>query len=220
MTWARQQADAVSSSRWSDDEVRLALGQAHDNEWSRILAAQPYVRAATRTVTADTNGQVAMTALDGSTGDTLEKFYRVLAWHDGQRLYSVTSYQDAPLATIAGAYAQMGPYSYYPFGDVFQVVPVASGTIYTVAVNHKPQNAYSLTADASTVVFPENQDLLIAVVAAQIMLRSKGGAEADGAALLEETARDLRESLLDDLSRRYVGATVMRFPDTAASWGG
>ena len=214
----REYMDAVGSARWSDTTISTVLTSVHDNEWSNILNAAPYYRFAQRTVTPDANGQIQFSSLDGGTGNTTQRMYRILSVTDGNVLYTETRFQDVPLATTSN-YLPVYSKMFYVAGEMMQLLPVTtSGTIY-VSVNYKPQSVSSLTSDSSVVDFPENNQLiLVQSTASQLLL--KGGAETSTAMSWKKMADDDRATMLDDIRRRTINPTRMAYPDLRYDWGG
>lgn len=220
VTLTREQADAVSATKWSSTEVLYQLDSAFDGEWSNILSANPYYRVANRSVTTDANGQFAESALSSGTGDSAQNFYRLLTLTDGNYLYDQTRFQDVPLATTSG---YPTPYMYdrlyYWFGTVIQILPVAASVALTATVNYKPPVPSELSGGSVTIDFPHNAHMLLAWEAAARML-SRAGNEAEGAATLARLAQQERETMLLDLQRRSINPMRMMPMDNAADWAG
>lgn len=214
----REYMDAVGSDRWSDSLITTVLGSVFDEEWSNILNAAPYYTFATRTVAQDANGQIALTSLNGGSGDSEQNFYRILNMSDGNANYSETRYQDVPLATSTNYFPPYG-YAYYLAGSYVQILPIGSGTSMTIGVNYKPTNIVDLASDSSTITYPEHSELVL-VYAAAAELLNKGGAESNAAQTLMMMADKARSSLLDDLRRRTINPTRMAYPDSRGDWGG
>lgn len=214
----REYMDAVDSDRWSDSLITTVIGSVFDDEWSNILNAAPYYTFATRSVAQDSNGQIALTALNNGSGDSAQNFYRILNVSDGNVNYSETRYQDVPLATATNYYPPYG-YAYYLAGSYVQMLPIGSGTTMTVGVNYKPVNPSNLSAASVNITYPEHSELVI-VYAAAAELLNKGGAESTAAQTLTMMADKARMSLLDDLRRRTINPTRMAYPDSRGDWGG
>ena len=83
----REYMDAVGSDRWSDDLIKTVLNSVFDAEWSNILNSAPYYKFAQRQVTTDADGQIALSDLDGGSGDAQQNWYRILSVSDGNVLY-------------------------------------------------------------------------------------------------------------------------------------
>lgn len=224
-TRALQLADAVSSSRWdstttgASGEVDQHMGIVHAREWRRILNAAPYYRVAKRTPSTDSSGQIAISDLSSGSGDSAERFYRVL----------LLSVNDVPMKEVQGADAFMSTLTttgsslsdgvWFRQGDYLIVPNAVSQTNCDVWVNHLPTRADNLANDASTVVFPDDYEDVLAYELAAILL-SKGAAEVDAAAALKALAEDMRRDLLQDVARISGKPLVMAFPDSASEWGG
>lgn len=213
----RQFMDAEDSERWTDGLIVAVLGSVFEEEWSNILNAAPYYTFASRTVAQDVNGQIALTALNGGSGDAQQNYYRILNVSDGNSNYTETRFQDVPLATSTNYYPPYG-YAYYLAGDFIQCLPIGSGVQMTIAVNYKPTNIADLTTDASVLTFPEHNELLLAYAGASRLL-NKGGAESNAAVVLSRMANEERALMLDDLRRRTINPTRMAYPDVRGDWG-
>lgn len=218
----RDFADADTSSRWTDPTLLAWADVAVDQEWARILNANPYTRFGTRNVTTNATGVLLGSALNAGTGDTAERWYRVLAvtppngGADGKEQYRPLMFQEVPTALITNW--NPDAYAYYQTGDDFQVLP-PQVTALVVTVNHRPPLCSSLASDNSVVVLPDSFEQCAALEAAAYAL-AKGGAETQATAELRALASTIRDPLLDDLSRRNARPQVMQFPDSRFDWGG
>lgn len=217
MTAARNAADATNAGRWTDDEVRSALGMAHTREWKRLLNANRYLRFAQRSATQDATGQISLAALDAGSGDTQQRLYRVIDVADGTRVYDEVQFADVPVATQLGG--QATTYVWYRAGDNLQMLPPASGVSLTVTVNHTPTPIDQLSADSVAAEFPRDYELVVALEAGALLLE-KGGAEADGAQVLAQRADAIRQDMLSDLARTSTSPLRMTYPDTRHVWHG
>lgn len=209
--------DATGSERWSAAIILTVLDSVFDGEWSNILSAAPYYRAATRTVTTDANGQFALTDLDSGTGDSAQNHYRIISITDGTYVYSETRFQDAPLATSSN-YPYVYDRTFYLMGSQVQVLPVAVNTTLSVTVNYKPPVPSDLASDSSVVDYPANSHLILVWEAAARLLM-KGGAETQASLDLMSLTRMERETLLLDLQRRTIAPMRMMPMDDASDWG-
>lgn len=213
----REYMDSVGSGRWSDTLIKAVANSVFDAEWSEILNAAPTYRFAQRSVTSDTSGQVAFSALNGGSGDSAQNWYRILAVSNGNVLYRETRFQDVPLGTtntIQNTYDKM----YYLVGETLQVLPATNEAL-TISVNYKPTALLDLSSDNSTVEFPDNSHfILVWMSAAQLLL--KGGAEAGAAAQLRALAESERAGMLNDIRRRSINPTLMAYPDVKYDWAG
>ena len=218
VTDTREYMDAVGSTRWSDETIKLVLNNVFDGEWSNILNAAPYYRFAIRQVTTDASGQFAFTTLNSGSGDTEQNFYRIMSVSDGNALYGQTRFQDVPLATTTN-YLPTYPRLYYIAGQSVQILPVAASVALYVGVNYKPTAISDLAGDSSIIDYPDNSHLVLVWQAAALLLL-KGGTEAAAAANLKAMADDNRKSLLDDIRRMTINPTLMAYPDQKYSWGG
>lgn len=214
----RETMDAVASSRWSDATITTVLNSVYSDEWSNILNAQPYYTFAKRTVTTDSDGVINFSALSSGGGDSQQNFYRVLSVSDGNVLYTQTRFQDVPLATTTN-YLPTYPRLFYTAGQTLQILPVAASTTLYVYVNYKPTPFNQLTTDASTIDFPEGNELILANEAGATLL-NKGGAESGAAQVLRNEAQLSRTIMLDDLRRYTIQPTTMAYPDQKYEWGG
>jgi hypothetical protein len=214
----REYMDAVGSDRWSDDLIKTVLNSVFDAEWSNILNSAPYYKFAQRQVTTDADGQIALSDLDGGSGDAQQNWYRILSVSDGNVLYEQTRFQDVPLAATTN-YLPTYPRLYYIAGDNAQILPISSSLSLYIYVNYKPTSILDLLDNSSVPDFPSNAHLIVVwEAAAQLLL--KGGAETSAANDLRALAAVERESLLDDIRRRTINPTRMAYPDLKWDWAG
>lgn len=216
-TLTRELMDAVDDPRWGQTYVLQVLGQVHLQEWRDILNAVNVYRWAQRTVTLDSNGRFAKSALSSGSGDSAETFYRILAMQNGQFFYQQSTFQQFPQPQTN--YGGTFPNVWYEIGEQVQVVPPSAGLALTVSVNHTPARVDQLADGASTVVFPDGYELILAYMAAKQLLL-KGGAEGQYARQLEAQAQELRARLLMDLRRLGTRPIIMGALDDAGQWGG
>jgi hypothetical protein len=214
----REYMDAVGSTRWSDETIKLALNGVYDEEWSNILNAAPYYTFQQLTLSSDANGQIPFSSLSTGSGNSQKNFYRILSLSDGNILYGQTEYQNVPLATTSG-YLPTYPKLYYLIGELVQILPLGASSPFYVAVNYKPTALIDLATDATIVPFPANSEQLLAINAAYKLLM-KGGAELTAAASFRSLANEERQTLLDDLRRRTINPTRMAYPDVKYDWSG
>jgi hypothetical protein len=230
MTWTRTQymvaarnaADAAGSDRWTDDEIRIALGAVHAREWKKLLNVNRYLRKQAITVTTDSNGRIELAALTTGSGNTAKRFYRVLELMttDGARVYQEVDFNDLPTATLSGQAGSSSSSSlYYLDGDYLQLLPVESGLSIIAAVNHIPPRIDQLGADTDSVEWPEDHELVIAYEAAAHILM-KGATEASAAAGLQELAEQLRQDMNGDLGRKSTTPQFIGYTDRREEWGG
>lgn len=212
----RALADARQSERWTVSDVTYALGLVHMREWKRLLNAAPYYRFATRTVSQDAAGQIAVSALDGGSGDTQERLYRVLDVAQQERVYDEVSFRDVPTATTTPTANVLR--AWYRIGSVLQCLPAESGAVMTVWVNHTPTPLDRLASDTSFGEFPRDYELLIPYEAAAWLL-VKAGTETDSAQALQQMAEQIRQDMLADLARASTQPMQMRYPDRRQDWG-
>jgi hypothetical protein len=221
-TRSLQHADAVSSPRWSvalAGEVDQLIGTAHAKEWRRILNANPYQRVALRSVTLDSTGRVPIASLsDVTLPDSSERFYRILLFTAANIVLKEVPGKDAFTSLLATSVTGVGSGVYFRIGDYFQA-PGYESQAASIWVNHIPTRADALSVDTKTVVFPEDYEDVLAYEAAALIL-SKGGAEADAAAVCKAYAEDLRRDMLQDITRTSINPLVMQYPDSASEWGG
>ena len=214
----REYMDAVGSARWTDAVIQSELADVYDGEWATILSSAPYYRFAQRSVTTNSLGQVDLDDLNGSSGDNLERWFRIMHVSDGNVTYPEMSFADAPLAT-SGATSGTTSKAFYLIGNILQILPVASGTALTVSVNHVPQGVADLAAGTSVVVFPENSHSIIAKEAASQLLM-RGGAEETASEAFAKSAENSRAAMLDQIRRRTTAPSFMLYPDHKSEWGG
>lgn len=217
MAQARVAADATSAGRWTEDEVKTALGLAHTREWKRLLNANRYLRFGQRTATQDGSGQFTLASLDSGSGDTQQRLYRILDIADQTRLYDEVQFAEVPVATVIAT--ANTSYCWYRAGDVVQMLPIAAGASVTVTVNHTPTPIDRLSGDTVTAEFPRDYELIVAIEAASLLLE-KGGAEAGAASIMAQRAETIRQDMLSDLARVSTSPLRMTYPDTRHVWHG
>lgn len=219
MDMTRRWADAVATDRWDDDtEVKPVLGIVYEEEWSRILAAAPTYRTGTRSVTTSATGRVALSDLDSGSGDSLQRWHRILAVVNNQTVYEEIQARDYPLVVAGGGVSARDHVtgSYILVGDEL-FLPGVPSTAISVMVNHKPQAIEDLADTSSLVTFPLGGHIIIAMEAAAMLLQ-KGGTESTAARDLVEMASVRRESMLSDLQRRTAYPVFMGTTDAASDW--
>lgn len=220
----REEIDAVGSNRWSDASLKRYLGLAHQRLWKQILDANMAYRFAERTVTPDANGKVALSSLNGGTGDTLERFYRIVSDENGYGgvRRGVISYQEAKLTrfpsyrddtSLTGAYSGV----YWIEGDYLQVLPRTGGDV-TVRVSHTPARIDELSADSSEAAFPDGYELAVCYEAASLAL-AKGGAETEAGTALKIIGKDIMDDLISTIARRSTAPLRISASDNASDWG-
>lgn len=219
----RQFMDAENSSRWTDPFIISVAGIVSNNEWSDILNQNQYYRFGTRSVVTDSSGRIAIADLNSGSADSAEYFYRVLVGPtDGNILWRETDFRYVPLGTQSN-YQNPYEHLYYLAGDYFQLLPVASGSALTVAVNHTPPRVDQLsdTSNTSTVAvpFPSGYEMVLVWVTAATLLM-KGAAESSAARDLFSLADDARRNMLGDIARRTTRPTYALFQDDPSAWGG
>jgi len=158
ITNTREVMDASLSSRWTDAFIKTVGGIVHGREYSSLLGANPYLKFATRTVTTDSNGQIAYTALDSGTGDTAQTHYRILSITDGFTVYRQTDFVAVPIATTTN---YDSPYQklWYDAGSYIQILPKTTGLSLTATVNYTPPRIDQLSSDSVTIDFPDGHEV-------------------------------------------------------------
>lgn len=218
VTNTREMMDAANSSRWTDAFITTVLGIVQSREYSGILGANPYYRFATRSVSTDSDGLIPYTDLNGSSGDTAETLYRILAIADGFTVYRQTEFRSVPLATQTN---YDSPYQrlWYDAGANIQILPVSSNLALTITVNYTPPRPDQLSASSVTVDFPDGHEVILWLEAAAMLLE-KGGAESEAADRMRTMANLERQQMYQDITRRAARPTYFGYPDLAAEWGG
>ena len=207
MAWTRTEymeevrniMDADGSGRWTDGTIRRHLGLVHQQLWREILDANNTYRKGTRTVYPDTDGLVPLRDLNGGSGDTLERFYRILTDHHGnggvvrgEVLYREGVFAHTQTAGATSAWSGSGG-MFLLDGSNLQVYPKVTDEL-TVYVSHTPARIDELSGDGITAEFPEGYELAVAYRAAALLL-AKGGAEDDAGA----TMLALSQNIMGDL---------------------
>jgi hypothetical protein len=223
-TQVLQNADAVGSERWdsatagAQGETDQKIGRAYDRWWARILAVNPRYRYAKRTPTTSAAGLIALSDLSSGSGDSAERYYRVLGVVIAQRRYEFT---DAP-AQHEQAHAidsGTGPYVWWRGGDSLYTLPAVASTVVTgVWVNHRPTAVHQLSADSVDVTFPDGyEDVANWEAAADLLMK---GAEETGASIeCRAMAQALGADLLADVQRDAAGPIRVQYGDDGSAWG-
>lgn len=212
-------ADATSSARWTDATITILLNSTFKREWSRILQANRNYRVGTRTVTLNSSGQFAFSALESGSGDSLEKFYKIIGVHNGDAIYAPAELRDNLLTATMGTGMATGYRTFWRVGDYVQCHPWSSGESITVVVNHLPPLPGNLSTDDTAVTFPDGYEAVLIYETAAHMLM-KGGAETDASADLKAIAEEVRSDMLADIARVTTDPTTMRYADERTSWAG
>lgn len=217
----RKLMDALNSPRWDDvDDISVALGMVHTREWKRILDANQFCRTNTLSLQQDANGQIPFASLDQGTGDSQQRFYRVLWVTNGPRVYDEEKWTHIPTATVVGANNVMP--CWFPAGNgatrAIQCIPMESGVTMTVQVNHTPTPIDRLSDDTSCVEFPRDYELILVYEAAAWLL-DKGGEESDAGDRFMRKADILRAEMLGDIARVSTSPMRIDYPDTGSQWG-
>ena len=213
---AKDEADGASSSRWSDTYITRRLDMVFAEEWRKILAANPTYRWALRTPTASASAQIPYTNLDNGTGDTTERFSKVLAVARDDTPYEESRFEDHPLLTLSGTGGAARVW--WNEGDHIALPTSDASVTMRVWVNHTPQKPSALSGPGVIVPFPRDYSgILIYELAARLL--SKGGAETDLGLELKAIAGGLRLEMLDEIARRSTRPSFVRATDTPEEWG-
>ena len=216
-----RKADAFGSRRWDTStglsgEVDQVLGTVHWKEWRRILNANRYYRFGTRApVSNATTGRYLLSDLDSGSADSLEKLYRVIGFTIDNIVYSQVSQDKYLLGEANNSAARV----YWREGSNLMALPKELGKVASVFVNHLPQRIDALATDASEVVFPEGYEEILALESAA-MLMIKGGAETNEAQSFRNLAEELRQEMLQDITRDSTKPMRFEPDDSSAVWGG
>lgn len=215
--------DGEASDRWDDTagpagEIDQVLGVEHDRAWRKILNANPYYRMSKRTPTSDASGRYAISDLSSGSGDSAERFYRVIEVLINNRRYPF-EHRTRDHLLAQEIEAQAGYYCYQE-GDYLIAMPLSVSTQATgIWVNHLPTRIDNLSADSSDVTFPDGYEDIVCLRAAARLLR-KGGAEVTAADVLDVDADELEGDMLADLKRFSVDPLRVEYGDSSADWGG
>ena len=200
----RDEMNAAGSGQWSDATLLSWLGLASWQEWANILNANNVYYSQNVTVTQDSNGQFAISALTTGSGDTQKNFYRVLTiaqpqgTQQPQLFYRQTRYQDYPNPQPNQSTYLSG--LWYRIGTQIQVMPVAAGQQMSVQVNYRPPRVDQLSTGSIAVDFPDGYEMLLVHDAAAYALL-KGGSEAQAAALIQAKGDTIRNMMMLDIGR-------------------
>lgn len=219
----RDEMNAAGSSQWSDATLLSWLGLASWQEWANILNANNVYYSQSVTVTQDSSGQFAISALTTGSGDTQKNFYRVLSLAQPQGgnqpclFYRQTRYQDYP-----NPQPNQGTYLsglWYRIGTQIQVMPVQAGLQMSVQVNYRPPRVDQLSLSSVSVDFPDGYEMLLVHDAASYALM-KGGSEAQASAQIQAKGDAIRSMMLLDLARQGTWPIVSTSFDRPEDWAG
>lgn len=216
VTEIRHHADAESEGRWAPERVLTALNVVMQREWRNILNSNRYYRTAVRTVTPNSAGEVALTALNSGSGDTLQTLYRILAVYDGDLVYKEIEPLDAVLLTGGGG-ESWAYRCWYRSGENIKVIPAPQSTI-NVLVNYLPPLPSTLTGGTVELTYPLGYEQVPALETAAILL-SKGGTETEAASYLKGLAEEIRRDMLSDIARTSTNPLQVRYGDSRSEWG-
>lgn len=216
VTEIRALADAENETRWSNTTVLRHLDIVFDREWSRILAADPFYNVSSVSVTPDSNGVVARSAITGGTGDSLQRLYRIIGVVDGRTRFTKGDLDENLLTTDYGPQGTT-LYRYWRKGSNLILYPPPASA--TVTFSYRPQLPKALSSGDVTVTFPEPFEMLLAYGTAAQML-AKGGSETGASAELNALAEPIRDDLLADLSRDETEPTTWKYSDDPSQWMG
>jgi hypothetical protein len=214
----RSLADAENETRWTPTTVLRQLDVVFDEEWARILAADPYYRVSVLTPSIDANSRIAQSDLNSGSADSLERFYRVIGVVAGEAVFGPTDYSDNLLTITSGRNYETGTRIYWWQGQYLYLHPRPGDTA-TVSVNHRPQLPSQLADGDSVIEYPSPYEMILAHVTAARML-AKGGAESNASADLLTMADTIRDGLLADLSRKQTQPITWRYGDSRRDWMG
>lgn len=225
-TRAIRAADAVGSQDWDttsgvSGEVDQKLAVNYDREWIRCLDAEPSLRTGSRVSTSDSSGNYAISDFSSGSGDSRERFHRVLwvvrngmAYRPGR----LRQHPDPSTLTITNQR------EWYRDGSNVVLIPVEASAAATFKVNHLPPSITALSDDGVAITVPsETQEETFAEIVAletAADLLNKGGRETMEATGLRQLANDLRQMMLADLARTGEGPVVMQYDDRASDWAG
>lgn len=219
-------ADAVGSQDWDTTagilgEVDQKLAVNYDREWIRCLDAEPSLRTGSRSVTGDSSGNYALSDLSSGSGDSRERFHRVLWVVRNGMAYRPGRLRQHPDPTTLTITNQR---EWYRDGSNIVLIPVEASVAATIKVNHLPPSITALSADDVAVTVPsETQEETFAEIVAletAADLLNKGGRETMESVGLRQLAKGLRDEMLSDLARTGEGPLVMQYDDRASDWAG
>jgi hypothetical protein len=219
VTLTEEAMDAVGSDRWGSTLKLQALSTVFGRGWRRILGANRTYRWARRSVTLDSDGRCTVASLDSGSGDSAERFHKLLAAAkvDTQQRYRVGEFMDDPLRTLV--HPTFPSFEVWRQGDNLQFTPVEAVSVYCF-VNHTPTLPKDLATDSSTIVWPADEYVPILAYEAGAFLLGKGGAEAGAAQTLSAMAEDLWKDLLSDVARFSTDPLFVQASDHPSEWGG
>lgn len=221
-TRTQQFADAVNSGRWDTTagtagEIDQLLGDEFDRSWKRILNANPYYRVSKRTPTSDANGQYAISDLTSGSGDSQERFYRILRVAINNITYPFQPRSEQEF--LAESLTLYRGYYWFQEGTKLTAMPISASTTATgIWVNWIPQRIDALSADTISPSYPDGYENIVCRRAAARMLE-KGGAEAAAASYLDMIADRMEDDMLQDVARVSIDAKQPAYPDASADWG-
>lgn len=211
-------ADAYEAPRWDftpGGEVDRRLAAVHMREWKRVLNANALYNCAPIAITTDPNGNIPLTSLSTGTGDAQQNLYRVLAVGFNNFYYAEKKRGEYFLIE-----AQQGVVYYIWYRNGAQITcPGTLSTAGTVFVNWTPTRWDQLASDSSIVGLPTDYEEIFAHEGAARLLM-KGGAETQASLELKGLAEEMRQDILQDLSRIGIAPWSIEASDSHFDWAG
>lgn len=219
LTRIRQMSDTLYATvDYPDELLKDMASMVHADEWRKILGAAPYYRTATVTPTLDAQRTFPLTALSSGTGNTRQKFNRVLEMTD-EHGRAFTFAQADRLRLVNTSSVVTNDHLWTRVGDRVQVYGVGTGAIVHVLVNWTPTPVGDLTSDADTVDWLEDwKPILFYEIAGHVL--AKGGRETNEARDLMAMAERLRSQMLAGVVRDSASPYVLGANDHPWEWGG
>lgn len=209
--------DNTGGTRWTEPLVSQTLSLIHSRGWRRLLNANRSLRLATRTVSQDATGLVALTALsDLSIADRAQRLYKVLGAAQGVIRYQPAEFMDMPLASAQ--FPTVGSYTFYRTTSAIQFRPAQASATMSVWVNHLPTPIASLSGDAIEVEWPDDYEMILAWEAAA-RLAAVGAAETDITGAFTALANEAWLDLLADTARFTTDPLFIQAGDASSDWG-
>lgn len=210
---AQEMMDGEGAPRWSTTLLLQLLDQTFDAEWDLLLASAPYYRFQSVPVTTGSDGTFPLTDLDTGSGDSEQRFFRILAVNDGNYAYREVRFEDVPLANYS-SYLPLYPKIYYLAGTSYQVFPKGVVSL-NVVTNWRPPKPSDLSSGDVELDFP---DAMVLAYSLAYRALYKGGTESTQAGILRQLADDTRAQMLDAIRRRTTTPTQMIYSDRSSDW--
>lgn len=218
--------DASGAGRWDSTPggtVDLRISSVFDQLWRQLLGVNRFYRVAKRTPTSNASGRYLLSDLNGGSGDSLQRLYRIINLIiDGREYTGPVVLSDWALTDQLGDGDILGAgtsYVWYQEGSAINALPFQPlKHADAVWVNWLPQRPAALSADDVAVDWPDGyEEILVVRSAARLLM--KGGAETQASYELKQEIQGDLDAMMLDVARIGAGPQTYGFVDFTRDWG-